>query len=824
MRGKIMRTVMTAITLFLLPSLAFSYEVRDEAKRAEILERAGQLQVPFVENTGQIGKEDVRYYARTHGGIIFVDKNGALGYDLAGKGDRRIFIRESFAAKPLEAEAKSPSSTKVNYFKGMDERSWKTNISTYGSLSLGEIEDGIELELRAYGNNVEKLFTVLPGEDPARIKVEVEGIRELRETEAGELEMATEAGPFRFTRPVAYQEIGGQRKPVPVAYVVHEKKTYGFEVGPYDEKMPLVIDPLLASTYVGGKAADEAYAIAVDGLGFVYITGCTWGETLFSIYSDYPTTPGAYDTSYYDYTDVIVSKLDQSLNTLLASTFIGGDHVEIGYDIAVDALGNVYVTGYSASSGFPATSGAYDSSYNGIIDCFVAKLDQNLSTLLACTFIGGSSVDESYGIALDPYGNVYITGKTHWKGFPTTSGVYDSTQNGNWDCFVSKFNSDLSSLLASTYIGGSGYQWGNDIQYDPAGSVTIAGVTTSSSFPVVGGAYDMYYNGGYSDAFIADFNLDLTILYGCTYVGGKGDDESTSIALHGGKVTITGWTESSDFPTTSGSYDTSYNGNRDVFVTTLDNCLMFLLNSTFIGGNDVESGSSVAVDDAGNAYVTGYTKSSTYPTTADAHDKSHNGNKDVFYSKLDVYLTSLTTSTFLGGSKEDVGNAIAVYGGGNVYVTGMTASSNYPTTAGAYDQTFNGSLCYSTPLPGPFPPDCHGDVFISKLAEVAPDIKANGSDGPVVVTPKDSVRISISLQAGGTAGKIYEWWGVIMTWPSPPVIIPLGQSTLFDFPDTTLFDMPLPAGEHIFAFVLDDNPDGVFDMTWHDSVMVLCVH
>ena len=510
---KFLVLIMFVVILF----LDYVYE-----KEAGIEERVksslANLQIPFIENKGQVHK-DVAFYAKTFGGTVFVTKDGRLVYTLpegsSGKEDLRkhgkiskldakkdaqlgrvVVLIESFVgAKIKEVKGESPSTTKVSYFKDNDPSRWKSGISTYDLVSLGEVYKGIEVKLRAYGNNVEKLFYVKPGASPDAIKVKVEGGR-ISVNDKGELEVETELGIVRFTKPVAYQEVDGKKVEVPVSYRLINDNLYAFNVGEYDRTKPLVIDPLLASTFIKGSDWELVYAIALDRSGNVYVIGRTSS-------SDYPTTPGAYDRSYNGDFDVFVSKLSNDLSKLLASTFIGGSCYDGGYSIALDSLGNVYVTGKTMSSNYPTTPGAYDRSYNGGYgDVFVSKLSSNLSQLLASTFIGGSADDYGTSIALDRLGNVYVTGRTGSSDYPTTPGAYDTqcgtdgTCNGGYyDAFVSKLSNDLSKLLASTFIGGSSYDYGISIALDRLGNVYVIGRTGSSDYPTTPGAYDTSHNG-----------------------------------------------------------------------------------------------------------------------------------------------------------------------------------------------------------------------------------------------------------------------------------------------------------------------------------------
>jgi len=581
LRGRIRLNFSTLVLISLSILLSFTYSaigavVKEKDKR-EILNKAYTLQIPFIENKGQIKGESVRYYAKTFGGTVFITKDGKLVYSLPKFEEKEKVkgwvIKEGLVGASIsDVKGEHKAVTKVSYFKGKDPSNWKRNISTYNLVSLGEVYKGIGLKLKACGKNVEKLFYVKAGANPESIKIKIEGAKSLRVNEAGELEVETGLGVIKFTKPVAYQEISGKRVKVAAAYTLlsDSKHVYGFKVGSYDKKETLIIDPLLASTFIGGSDDDRGYSIALDGGGNVYITGYTES-------SDYPTTSGAYDESFNggDH-DVFVSRLNSSLSTLLASTFIGGSDNDCGKSIALDGGGNVYITGKTESSDYPTTPGAYDESHNsdGDGDVFVSKLNSSLSSLLSSTFIGGSRYDSGNSIALDGGGNVYITGVTWSSNYPTTSGAYDESFNGgDHDVFVSRLNSSLSNLLASTFIGGSSEDYGNCIALDGDGNVYITGYTDSSNYPTTPGAYDESHN-GYYDVFVSRLNSSLSNLLSSTFIGGSRYDCGLSIALDGdGNVYITGWTSSSDYPTTSGAYDESYNGNFDVFVSRLDSNL-----------------------------------------------------------------------------------------------------------------------------------------------------------------------------------------------------------------------------------------------------------
>lgn len=664
--------------------------------QSEFSTRISKVQIPFIVNEGQYN-EDVKFYAKTFSGMVFITKNGEIVYSLPMYGKYKITtgiaIKENFTGgKTNNITGQEQSLTKVSYIKGVDRLKWSKNVSTYNSIDFDEVYDGIEVKLKAYGNNVEKLFIVKPGANPENIKVELNNVTKLEINEAGELEIKTELGSISFTKPIAYQEEAGQKIYVNAEYLVKGKK-YGFTIGDYDTEKNLVIDPLLASTFIGGNSTDDDYepSIVLDHIGNVYITGYTYS-------TDFPTTLGVYDESFGGSTDRFVSKFDSDLENLLVSTFIGGNGDENGMGMQITVEGYVYLAGYTTSSDFPTTPGAYDQIHNGGRDAFILKLDEDLTSLLASTFLGGSG-DEGYqwpriDIVIDEISNVYVTGLTKSQNFPISSGAYDNNFAGGLtggDAFVSKFDSNLTSLLGSTYIGGNMDEWRVSVALDESNNIYICGETSSSTFPTTQNAYDPSFNGG-SDIFISKFSNNLTSLLSSTFLGANSYEEALALKLNNnGEVYLTGYTMSSNFPVTANANNTNYNGGeRDAYIAKFNNNLSSLLASTFIGGDEKDTGEDIVIDDFGNIYLTGVTLSSDFPSTSGAYDESFNGGEDIFISKLDANLASILASTFFGRSRQEKGQCIALDDRANVYIAGSTTSINFPVTPNAYNSSYNG--------------------------------------------------------------------------------------------------------------------------------------
>lgn len=387
---------------------------------------------------------------------------------------------------------------------------------------------------------------------------------------------------------------------------------------------------------------------------------------------------------------------------LLYSTFLGGVGYDYGNANAVDSSGAAFVTGQTTSSNFPTTPGVFDASYNANNDAFVVKLNAAGSALTYATFLGGSSNDIGSGIVVDSSDAVYVTGQTTSSDFPTTAGAFDTSFGGGSysDAFIVKLNAAGSALIYATFLGGSSNDSGYSAAVDSSGAVYVTGNTSSSNFPTTVSAYDTSLNGG-SDVFVSKLNSSGSSLIFSTFLGGNSDDcptTSCAIAVDAtGAAYVTGRTNSSNFPTTAGAFDTTFNGgSADAFVTKINPGGDALGYSTFLGSAGSDYGYGITVDGNGFAYVTGVTWSTGFPTTPGAFKTTFVG-ASAYVTKLDATGTGLIYSTFLGDGSQ--GFSIAIDASGAAYVVGQVFSSSFPTTSDAYDPTYNG----------------YGDAFITKL-------------------------------------------------------------------------------------------------------------
>jgi hypothetical protein len=701
-----------ALILF---SICLSPEFKkDDHQQDSLMQKASirldEISRYFIENKGQF-VDAVKYQLRLPGGRADFSPDGVayrffrsvrnqkqLRGNRGNKGipvlreieERKIQMKfigfnETVAVKAIEETA-----TKMNFFFGSDPEKWVTGARTYHKICYEEIYPHIDLVVEGSKGSIKQSYIISPGGDTEDIIWTYEGAKELKINEEGQLEITAENETLIEDVPLSYQYIDGVKVEVKTEYIVDNDKTVKFKVGPYRRNLDLIIDPwLVFSTYLGSTSTDEGRGIAVDENGNIFVAGVNY---------------------YYAPYELFVARL--SLVGWWISYFGGSASEEI-HALALDESGNPHVTGetWSDETSFPiTTSTAADSKHNGKSDVFITKFDSVLN-LVYSTFLGGSDEDCAYGIAVR--GDwAYVTGDTWSSDFYTSYDAYDDSFDGvNTDAFVSIVNTSGYSpkIPGSTFLGGTSDECGHGIAVDTTG-IYITGWTSSSNFPAYAKYNDIYYvydnshNGG-KDVFVTKLLQWCHGLYFSTFIGGGGDDIGNGIAVKNPDESlndfyITGETGSSNFPTTVGAYDRIF-GYYDAFITRFNYKDDFLVYSTFLGGFGSDVSSGIAVDESGNAYVTGDTNFNDFPVTDDAYDSSYNGGPyDAFLTKINSAGSNLLYSTYLGGTSNDEGFAIAVDTVGSAYITGRTGSSDFPTTDHLYY------------FPKPFG---SWDVFVSKF-------------------------------------------------------------------------------------------------------------
>jgi hypothetical protein len=692
------------------------------ADPAAIRESFGKLGLSFIENRGQADAR-VKYYVQSPAHSLYFTPDGhtlRLGRD----GKAHVVNVELVDAAASGIEPLQPLPGVVSYFKGPKEQ-WHTAIPTSGRIGYVAPWPGIDLAYDGHGGKLESIYTVAPHADPSLIRLRYSGQDSLALDDAGNLVYGTSVGQVTETAPVAYQDVDGTRVPVAARYALLDPDTVGFEVAAYDAGRALIIDPtLIYAGFIGGGGTDLGTSIAIDSAGNAYVTGST-----ASTEASFPIAVGP-DLTQNGNNDAFIAKVSADGTTLLYAGFLGGSGVGYAFSIAVDGAGSAYVAGGTASTEttFPETVGP-DLTYNGgTADGYVAKLSADGTSLVYAGYIGGSGLDQCYGIAVDGSGNAYVTGQTDSTeaSFPEVGGPDLIYNGGTRDAFVAKVSADGTSLVYAGYIGGSGYDFGGGITVDGAGSAYVAGYTdsTETTFPETVGP-DLTQNGDY-DAFVAKVSVSGSALTYAGFIGGSAGDFANGIGVDSaGNAYVVGETSSTQatFPDVGGP-DLTHNGGSDAFVAKVNTGGDALVYAGYIGGSGDDYGNDVEVDDAGYAYVIGLTDSTeaTFPERV-GPDLTQNGGIDAYVASVSATGRGLSYAGFIGGSADDDGRGIAVDGAGYAYVTGQTASTaaTFPETGGP-DLTQNGG----------------SDAFVAKLSPPPPagggTVVAGGGGGLPVLT------------------------------------------------------------------------------------------
>jgi hypothetical protein len=717
----------------------------------------GQLPLTFEINEGQAAPQD---NFLCHGS----------GYSLALTPTRAVLGLDNHAATnvlSLQLVGANPSAqpvgqdlliTRSNYFIGNDPSKWLTNVPSFGQVEYQNVYPGVNLVYYGNQGQLEYDFVLAPGADAGAIRLSVQGTQSVHLDAQGDLVLHTAGGDVVEHAPVVYQDIGGQRQSVAGQFVLEDDGQVGFQVGAYDRRAPLVIDPVLAySTYLGGSGDDYGNGIAVDSSGNAYITGVTPSI-------NFPTTQGAVQTSYGSgsnsggYSDIFVSKLNASGTALVYSTYLGGSGYTVGGTaIAVDASGDAYITGLAGPS-FPTTPGAFQQT-SSVRTAFVTELNPTGSALVYSTYLTGSfGGDEGLGIAVNAAGNAYVTGYAISLDFPTTPNSFEphypdpyANTQGNGVTFVAEFNATGSALVYSTFLGGStSYvdDQGNGIAVDSAGNAYVAGATDATDFPLMNAFQttnhnpNPYYSNG--TGFVTKLNPTGSALIFSTYLGGSGYSSANGIAVDAsGEAFVTGAAHSSDFPTTPGAFQTTLSSGA--FVTKFNAAGTGLVYSTLLGGGtsgSFDDAHAIAVDASGDAYVTGGTYSASFPVMNPLQGyNATSPTSNAYVSELNPSGSALAFSTYLGGSGGAIGYGIAVDSSGNIYVTG-TSGVNFPTTPGALQTSFGGS----------------GDAFIARVSLTplppSPSFAVAGYPSPTAAGVAHTFTVT-ALNADGTVNTGY---------------------------------------------------------------------
>jgi len=566
------------------------------------------------------------------------------------------------AKKHPSMEAIEPEMSKSNYYLGNHSRQWRAGISRYARLVYHNLYPGIDAVYYGSESRIEYDLVVQPGADPNLIELQFAGTTKVRIDETGDLILGAGSGELRQRKPVFYQDIGSKRSAVTGQYRLDPaNKHVRFEVSGYDRSKPLIIDPILYSSYFGGNGADYALGFARDTSGNLYMTGSTTSTNL-------PVTNG---TTRQGTQDAYVVKFNAS-GGLVWCTYLGGSASDTPLGIAVDPAGNVYVEGRTVSTDFPLAS-AFQSVRNGASDAFVTKLDSN-GALVYSTYLGGSADEYGLTIGVDASGSAVVAGATSSSNFPTVN-AFQSTWRGANDGFVAKLNVSGNGLIYSSYMGGSGQDYVNKVTVLADGETFTAGDTSSTNLPVYQALQPQ--NAGAVDGFVARISPTGSLRY-WTYLGGSASDATRDIKLTAsGEAWVVSGTSSTNAPLIN-PYWPLNSGGDDFLLQRINATGTALTYSSYFGGSGDEHPIGLILDATENVYVVGTTTSTNLPK-AGSLQPSLSGAQDGVILKLDPTGTNLLFSSYFGGSNVDTILDAQLEAEGKIWVAGDTLSTNFPT-------------------------------------------------------------------------------------------------------------------------------------------------
>ncbi len=784
----------------------------------------------FIENKGQLKDlnnnviRDVKYYGH-QGSVSVYCRQNSIGFQFAKIENEDNDVSEATGTKdfypyPKNLQKLLKNKTKVtinradlvflnanpdaqiiasdrreyyeNYYTTGDANHGVTDVRSYKTITYQSIYPHIDLELLAKESGLKYNFIVHPGGDVKDIKLQWNGLDKMEKLKDSTMVYDLDLGKMQETKPVCFQ--GGDR--ICCDYLRRDNRI-SFKVKAYNKSKTLVIDPWLEwATYVSGGGGgfvdgENGEGISVDNAGYVYLVG-------ESSNPDYIATTSAYQTSYQGNGDAFVSKFTSS-GKIVWSTYYGGPGTEHGIDIAVFGTSSIYITGYTTSSSGIATTGAYQTSYDGKVasyyDAYLAKFS-NAGKLIWGTYFGGDSTDGGDGVAVDPGGNVYIVGQTNSGSGIATAGAYQisyggSAYSGAGDAFLAKFNSS-GAVVWSTYYGGKNIDEGERVATDALGNIYFSGITSSSSNVATTGAYQTSFS-GVTDGFLVKFNNSGSLQW-ATYFGGSATDYADGVCTdRSNNVYMTGSTRSSSGIASTGSFLTSLTGSSEAFLAKF-NTNGKIQWSTYYGDGNLCTGSSVATDTFQNVYMAGSTTSYYGLATPGAYQTYNystygtNSNDNALVVKFNGSGSRLW-ATYYGGNHADGAYSIAADDSGDIYFTGEVESTTHFATPGAYQTSLND-------VAGAFivkfgPPDAGIDSFFkpvsscNNIQQVAVQLK---NFGQIEI---DSVTIFLTIN--GKTQKNYTWTGKLP--PGDSTKVDLGNYTFIAGFDTLRSWTYMPNGD-----------------------------
>lgn len=708
----------------------------------------------FIENKGQWA-ENILFKAAVSNGSLFIERNSFTWYfsnlnDLHAKthakkysGEPLMFKSHAFKTTFVNADfstvvqGQNQFSNYYNFFQGDNQSFWRGHVPAYSSVFYSHIYNNIDLHVYSRDENMKYDFIVHPSADVTQIKMHYDGLSEIY-LQNGNLHLRTSLNEVIEMAPVAYQFINGIRHNITCNFQLNGNEVSFYFPDGYDVNSELMIDPatLIFSSYSGSTEDNWGYAATYDNDGNLYGAGIIFGD-------GYPVTFGAFEEEFvggYGFFpfDISLSKFNSTGTDLIYSTYLGGTKNEFAYSLIVNSANELMLYGATGSDDYPTTDAAYDDSFNGGgsvdiegvlnfpngTDIIITKFSADGSALIGSTFFGGSLNDglnegetnTNYGdhsrgeINIDGDDNIYIASNTRSSDIPTTAGVFQEDFGGQQDGLIAKFNSDLSTLIWCSYLGGSANDGVFSLKETSAENVIVCGGTNSTNFPTTSGVLNEDFIGGTTDGFVSVISNDGISLLQSTYIGTTEYDQAYCIETDAGNnIYITGQT-SGDYPVTAGVYSEA---GSSQFISKLNPDLSAYIYSTVFG-----SGSSTVnitptaflVDNCENVYVAGwggFVNNTYYPltgfttgmsVTGDAFQSTTDGS-DFYFIVFEKNAGGLIYATFFGGAstQEHVDGGTSRFDKtGKIYeavCAGCGGSDNFPTTDGVWSETNGATNC-----------------------------------------------------------------------------------------------------------------------------------
>ncbi len=622
--------VLFVVSCFTTPAWAEKKTGVDSAANAQMQETYGKLPLYFIKNEGQLDK-DVKYYEKASGHATFFTEEGI--YLSLTKKDK---LSNQTKDRPKRLTKKKQVGIKSEVIKLMALNSNKNPKIIAEDMQAGKVNYLI-------GNDKSKWKTNIPTYKALRYKNIYPGVDIRFYGNNQQLEYDVIVAPKADLSKIKFGYEG-----ITALKTTHEGNLeIVLSQGSILQKSPYIYQ------VINGKKQQ------IEGR---FVVGTKQGSDFF-----YSFEVAAYNRQYPLIIDPVLSY----------STYLGGASADWGSGIAVDATGAAYIVGSTYSTDFP-TVNPIQAANTGYYDAFITKIDPSGSAIAYSTYFGGSESDGGEAVAVDNTGRVYITGRTAYTDFPMVNPIQATHSGGYWDVFVTKINSSGSAVLFSTYLGGTDSDEGYAMALDASGAVYVTGYTLSTDFPTLS-AIQPVYGGGYYDAFITKIDtVGFAIAYS-TFLGGSGADGAAGVAVDNtGAAYITGYTQSTDFPTQNPIQGT-FGGTDDAFVTKINPAGAAITYSTYLGGGNSDWAAGIAVDNTGAAYVAGQTRSIDFPTLNPIQGAFGGGYDDGFVTKINPAGSAVSYSTYLGAGDSDWAAAIAVDNTGAAYVTGITSSADFPT-------------------------------------------------------------------------------------------------------------------------------------------------